>query len=92
MDPGRSGVHGDDTAVPHRQSGSLSLGDNHPMDERELAAWLNALVDQGLIGEWHWTRPVEPGQPAAVSYVIDRRRYTHAGAIRLVRDFEVGVR
>jgi len=41
------------------------------MDERELADWLDALAEQRLIEEWHWTLLVEPGQPAVVCYLID---------------------
>ena len=62
--------------------------DNYPMDERELTCWLDALVEQGLIEEWRWTLHVDPGQPAAVSYLIDVRPYTQDGAVKLVRDFE----
>ena len=58
------------------------------MDERELTCWLDSLAQQRLIEEWHWTLPVEPGQAAAVLYLIDGRRYTHTGAVKLVRDFE----
>jgi hypothetical protein len=65
--------------------------DNHPMEERELKLWLDALVEQGFFEEWHWTVHVEPGQAAAVSYLIDGRRYTLEGAIRLIRDFEAAL-
>ena len=54
----------------------------------ELTAWLDALSEQGLIEEWHWTLYIEPRQPAEVIYLIDARRYTHEGAVKLVRDFE----
>ena|SRR5882724_4027202 len=60
----------------------------NPMDEKELTAWLDALAEHGLIGEWHWIPHIEPGKPAAVSYLIDGNTYTHEGAVRLVRDFE----
>ena len=58
------------------------------MDELELKLWLDALREQGFIEEWHWTLHVEPGQAAAVSYLIDGRPYTYEGAARLIRDFE----
>jgi hypothetical protein len=61
------------------------------MDELELRLWLNALAEQRLIEEWHWTLHVEPGQSAAVSYVIDGSPYTLEGAVKLVRDFEAAV-
>jgi hypothetical protein len=31
---------------------------------------------------------IENGQPAGIQYWIDERRYTHDGAVKLVRDFE----
>jgi hypothetical protein len=58
------------------------------MDPVELTRWLDALVEKGLIGQWHWTLHVEPGQPAAVSYLIDDSPHTFEGAVKLVRDFE----
>ena len=61
------------------------------MDERELTHWLDALVKQGLIGDWHWSLHVEPGAPAAGCYLIDGQPYTQAGAMRLVREFEVSL-
>jgi hypothetical protein len=63
-------------------------GDNHQMDERELTHWLDALGAAGLIGEWQWDLEVQPGKPAGIQYWIDERRYTHDGAVKLVRDFE----
>ena len=59
------------------------------MDERDLACWLDALVEQGLIEEWHWTLHVAPRQAAEIAYLIDAQCYTHNGAVKLVRDFEV---
>jgi hypothetical protein len=61
------------------------------MDESELKLWLDALAEQGLIEEWHWTLHVEPGEPAAISYLIDGSSYTLEGAVKLVRDFEAAV-
>jgi hypothetical protein len=61
------------------------------MDQSELKLWLDALAEQGLIEEWHWTLHVEPGEPAAISYLIDRSSYTLEGAVKLVRDFEAAV-
>jgi hypothetical protein len=46
--------------------------------------WLAA----GLIGDWQWDLEVQPGKPAGVQYWIDERRYTHDGAVKLVRDFD----
>jgi hypothetical protein len=68
------------------------------MDQSELKLWLDALGEQGLIEEWHWTLHVEPGEPAAISYLIDGisylidgSSYTLEGAVKLVRDFEAAV-
>ena len=58
------------------------------MDERDLSDWLDALAAAGLIGEWQWDLEVEPGEPAGVQYWIDGSRYSHDGAVKLVRDFE----
>ena len=58
------------------------------MDERDLTHWLDALAGAGLIGEWRWDLEVEPGEPAGVRYWIDGSRYSHDGAVKLVRDFE----
>ena len=58
------------------------------MDEQEIVRWLDALAHQNLIHEWHWTSHTEPGRPVTICYLIDGRRYTHEGAVRLLRDFE----
>ena len=62
---------------------------SRPWEESEVTLWLDALVEQGFIEEWQGDLEVEPGQAAAVAYVIDGRRYTPEGAIRLIRDIEV---
>jgi hypothetical protein len=59
------------------------------MEERELTFWLNALAEAGLIGDWQWDLKVESGGPASIQYWIDGRRYTHDGAVKLVRDCEM---
>jgi hypothetical protein len=42
-----------------------------PMDEGKLTDWLDSLVKQGLIHDWHWTLNVEPGEPTNVRYIIN---------------------
>jgi hypothetical protein len=56
------------------------------MDERDLTGWLDVLAAAGLIGDWQWDLDVLPGEPTG--YWIDGRRYTHDGAVKLVRGFE----
>ncbi len=46
-------------------------------------------MEQGLIRDWQWGVEVESGQPADVYYRINGRTYTHTGAVKLVKDFEV---
>ena len=55
------------------------------MEERELPHWVDALAEAGLIGEWQWDLKVESGEPTGIQYWIDGRRYTHDGAVKLVR-------
>jgi hypothetical protein len=75
--------------IPKRLSQRFADAIIGSMDERELTHWLDALAEQGLIRAWQWGLEVEPGRPADVCYMIDGRTYTHAGAVKLVRDFEV---
>jgi hypothetical protein len=55
------------------------------MDPADLMEWLNALAELRLIDLWHWD--VEFGL-AGLFYLIDGRRYTLEGAVKLVRYFE----
>ena len=48
-------------------------------------------MEQRFIDEWQWDLRVEPGQAAAVSYLIEGRRYTLEGVVRLIRDIEAAV-
>ena len=55
------------------------------MDPAELMQWLDALTELRLIDWWHWD--LEFGL-AGLFYLIDDRRYTLEGAVKLVRNFE----
>jgi len=59
------------------------------MDALELSHWLDALVEAGLIGVWQWDLEVKQGETAGVRYWIDGEHYSHNGAVKLVRDFEM---
>ena len=57
------------------------------MNELELARWLAALAEIGLIERWQRTFGFGD---TPVAYLIDGSEYTHEEAVNLVRGFEVG--